>query len=42
MISFHNDWLENCTKNVEHVIDFYVAAYVYFYFLPLAILGENS
>jgi hypothetical protein len=34
MISVNNDWLEYYTKHVEHAIDFYVGAYIYFYFLP--------
>ena len=42
MISVNNDWLEYYTKHVEHAIDFYVGAYIYFYFLPFTILGENS
>ena len=42
MTTVHHDWLEYYTKHVEHAIDFYVGAYVYLYFLPLAMLGENS
>jgi hypothetical protein len=42
MISFQNDLLEYYTKHVEHAIDLYIGAYVYFYFLPFATLGEKT
>jgi len=42
MTTIHNEWLDYYIKHVEHAIDLYIGAYVYLYFLPLAMLGENS
>jgi hypothetical protein len=42
MTTIHNEWLDYYIKHVEHAIDFYIGACVYFYFLPFAMLGEKS
>ena len=42
MTTIHNEWLDYYIKHVEHAIDLYVGAYIYFYFLPFTILGGNS